>query len=209
MPKYGDKLVIGLTGGIASGKTQVGKLLTSYGVLVIDADKLAREIVAPDTEGLAAIVSYFGPDYLNSDGSMDRVKTGLRVFSDSAARQELNRITHPLIRNLMRRRCREAQGDRDIPYIVYEAALLIEADLTGDVDEIIVVSANTDLQISRVMKRNNCSEAEARARVGSQYPLERKLGFADHVILNDNDRDALGIRTLAVHAKILGHFRLV
>lgn len=197
------KKVIGLTGGIASGKSTVGKIFTSYGVLVIDADQLAREAVAPGTPGLLEVSERFGADYLTEEGGLDRAKLGAMIFGDPAARADLDAILHPRIHELFEQKV-EASQETETPYILYEAALLVELKLHEKFYGLIVVAATPELQIKRVMKRNGINEEEARARVASQFPLSRKLEVADYVIFNDNDRNALQMRTLDVHAQILG-----
>lgn len=196
------KKVFGLTGGIASGKSTVGKEFAKLGVLVMDADQLARDVVAPGTDGLKAIQEAFGSQYLHADGLLDRTKLGELVFSDPAARSKLNEITHPRIRALFERRVVEAQ-DLSTPYILYEAALLVELGLYKTLDGLVVVSTSPDLQIKRVMKRNSIDETAARARLASQYPLEQKLAVANVVILNDDDREALALRTRQAHEALL------
>lgn len=196
------KLEVGLTGGIASGKSTVGRILTDLGVTVIDADLLAREVVAKGTPGLASVIAEFGSEYLLDDGTLDRKKLGQLVFSEVRALPKLNAIVHPLVAALAAERMRVAQ-DTATPYVVYEAALLVEAKLYQTFDALIVVAADPALQLQRVMKRNNLSESEARDRLMVQYPLERKLKVADYVIHNDNDREALVARTREVHEKVL------
>lgn len=204
MYKMGHKCVIGLTGGIASGKSVTGKIFTSLGVTVIDADQLARDVVVPDSPGLLAVAERFGADYLTAAGEMDRVKLGALIFKDPAARATLDGLLHPRIHLLFQERCAAAQ-DTDTPYILYEAALLVELGLHEKLDRLVVVAATQELQIKRVMKRNGISEEDARSRVNSQFPLGRKLEVANYVIFNDNDRDALQIRTQDVHAQIMDY----
>jgi dephospho-CoA kinase len=197
------KKVIGLTGGIASGKSTVGKLFKGFNVAVIDADLLAREVVKPGTEGLREVVAHFGDQVLAQDGTLDRVKLGARIFTDEAARKELDGILHPRIASLAEERIRAAQ-DTPTPYVVYEAALLVELGMYREFSKLVVVSADPELQVKRVMKRNGLTESEARDRLASQFPLAQKLAVADYVIKNDNNRDALLARTREVHEKLLG-----
>ena len=196
------KRVIGLTGGIASGKSTVGKLFTGFGVTVIDADLLAREVVAPGTEGLRKVAAHFGAKVLAEDGTLDRRALGAVIFTDGGARQELDAILHPLIASLSAERIQAAQAS-PTPYVVYEAALLVELGLYKEHSKLVVVSADPELQVRRVMKRNALTESEARDRLASQFPLAKKLAVADYVIENDNDRDALLERTREVHEKLL------
>jgi dephospho-CoA kinase len=196
------KLVVGLTGGIASGKSTVGRIFSELGVTVIDADQLARDVVLIGTPGLREVVAAFGEGYLTADGTLDRPKLGRLVFADPEALLKLNSITHPRIRKLYEERIAAAQ-DSPTPYIVYESALLVELELYKSMDRVIVVSATPELQLTRVMKRNQLTECEARDRLASQLPLEKKIAVAHHVILNDNDRDALRRRTLEVHEGLM------
>jgi dephospho-CoA kinase len=196
------KLEVGLTGGIASGKSTVGRFFMDFGVAVIDADVLAREVVAKGTPGLAAVIAEFGSEYLMDDGTLDRKKLGQLVFSEVRALPKLNAIVHPLVAVLAAERMRAAQ-DTPTPYVIYEAAILVETGIYKTFDALIVVAAEPELQLRRVMKRNNLSESEARDRLMVQYPLERKLAVADYVIHNDNDRNALLERTREVHEKLL------
>lgn len=197
------KHVIGLTGGIASGKSTVGRILRDFNVTVIDADQLSREVVAKGTPGLAAVVAEFGSEYLLEDGNLDRKKLGGLVFGDVAALSKLNNILHPRIACLAAERIEAAQ-DTKTPYVVYEAAILVEAGIYKTLSKLIVVAAEPELQVRRVMKRNGLTESEARDRLASQFPLAKKLEVADYVIHNDNDRAALLARTRVVHEKILG-----
>jgi len=196
------KHVIGLTGGIASGKSTVGKLFTGFNVTVIDADLLAREVVKPGTEGLREVAAHFGDQVLAQDGTLDRGKLGAHIFTDDAARKELDAILHPRIARLAKERIEAAQ-DTSTPYVVYEAALLVELGTYREFSKLVVVSADPELQVRRVMKRNGLTESEARDRLASQFPLAQKLAVADYVIKNDNNRDALLARTREVHEKIL------
>lgn len=197
------KHVIGLTGGIASGKSTVGRIFTSFGVTVIDADLLAREVVAPGTPGLKALLAEFGAEYQAADGGLDRKKLGNLVFSDVRALPRLNDITHPLVAKLAAERIQVAL-DTATPYVIYEAALLVETGNYKTLSKLVVVAAHPELQMERVMKRNQLTESEARDRLAAQYPLEKKLAVADYVIHNDNDREALVGRTRGVHEQILG-----
>lgn len=197
------KKIVGLTGGIASGKSTVGKLLTELGVLVIDADQLSREVVAPGTPGLQSLVGAFGSEYLTSEGALDRPKLGLMVFSDPTALSRLESIVHPLVAELFAQRCAEAQ-ETPTPYIVYENAILVETGLYKTMDKVIVVAAEPELQITRVMKRNKLTREQAESRIAAQLPVKVKLEVADHIIINDNDREALRGRVLETHLSLLG-----
>jgi len=163
---------------------------------------LAREAVKLGSPGLREVVAHFGDQVLAEGGHLDRVKLGSLIFTDDTARKELDGILHPLIADLAQDRIQTAQ-DTHTPYIVYEAALLVELGTYRDFSKLVVVSADPELQVRRVMKRNGCTESEARDRLAAQLPLAQKIAVADYVIKNDNNRDALRARTREVHEKIL------
>jgi dephospho-CoA kinase len=186
--------LFGLTGGIASGKSAVAARLRARGVPVIDADALAREVVAKGTEGLAEIVRAFGEGVLAADGSLDRKKVADLVFSDATARRTLNAITHPHIGALTSRRAGElaAKGE---PLACYEAALIVENHMADAFRPLVVVAAPESLQLARAVARDSAREEEVRARIHSQMPLASKVAAADLVIENDDTLEALLART--------------
>jgi dephospho-CoA kinase len=175
--------IIGLTGGIASGKSTVARMLAERGARVVDADLLAREVVAPGTPGLAEIVETFGEGVLRADGSLDRAALGQRVFEAPKARARLEAITHPRIAQRFDEERRRAQRD-GVPVLVYEAALLVETGAHRAVQELVVVTADPAVQIRRVRERDGLEETAARRRLDAQAPLEQKVAAADHVINN-------------------------
>lgn len=199
------KAVIGLTGGIASGKSSVARALEQRGVPVIDADLLAREVVARGTPGLAEIVRTFGPDVLSADGSLDRDKLGARVFQDAEARQQLNAITHPRIGQLSAERI-QAALQTDAPYVVYEAALLVETGAHRGMAALVVVATSPEIQVTRLMGRDGLSESAARARLAAQAPLAAKLAAADYVIQNDAGLPELREQIERVHRALCERF---
>ncbi len=201
----GGKTLVGLTGGIASGKSTVAHVLREAGVAVIDADALAREVVAPGTDGLAEVVAAFGKGVLAADGGLDRAKLASIVFADEAARKKLSAITHPRIAQLSARRIAEAM-QTDSPYVVYEAALIVETGLHKGLPVLIVVSADEASQEARAVARDRMSAEAARARISAQLPLAAKTAVAQYVIENAGDLAALRTRTLAVHEQILRRF---
>lgn len=186
--------VFGLTGGIASGKSTVAARLRERGVPVVDADELAREVVAKGTAGLAAIVEHFGPTVLMADGSLDRAKLGELVFADVTKRKVLGAITHPLIAAASATRTRELAG-LGHPLACYEAALLVENGLADAFRPLVVVASDEALQISRAVARDHTAPEAAAARVRAQLPLARKVAAADIVIHNDGTLDQLRRRT--------------
>jgi dephospho-CoA kinase len=181
--------LFGLTGGLASGKSLVAARFRARGVPVIDADQLAREVVAPGTEGLAEIVRAFGPGVLRPDGALDRAAVAALVFGDDAKRRTLNAILHPRIGALTAQRAADlaAQGEE---LACYEAALLVENGLADAFRPLVVVAAAEEVQVARAMARDGATEAEARARIAAQMPLGAKIAVADHVIENVGDRAA-------------------
>ena len=201
------KPLIGLTGGIASGKSTVARELAALGVTVIDADRLQREVVARDGEGLAEIVRVFGSNVLTPDGDLDRERMAGLVFNDPEARKQLNAIVHPRIGQLSVKRVQLAQQSRT-PYIVYEAPLLVETGAHRGMNALIVVAAEPERQLQRVKSRDGMDEAAAAARIAAQLPLETKLAAADYVIHNNGTLNELIEQTKVVHTKILERFGL-
>jgi len=181
-------LFIGLTGGIASGKSTVSAMLRSYSIPVIDADQAAREVVEPGTETLARIVDHFGPDVLNKDGTLARKKLGAIIFQDEAERKVLNGIIHPAVRKRMAEWKDDylAQGETTI---VYDIPLLFESELFYLVDKVLLVYVDQQTQLSRLMARDQAGESDARKRIASQMPLEEKRKQADAVVDNSGSKE--------------------
>ncbi len=182
--------VFGLTGGIASGKSTVGRRFARRGVPVVDADELAREVVAPGSDGLRAIVEAFGQGVLKDDGALDRAALGALVFLAPEKRRVLEAITHPLIARAgqakMMTLAAEGHG-----LACYEAALLVEAGTADLFRPLVVVAAPESVQITRTTVRDSVDEATAAARVRAQKPLHEKVAVADHVITNNGSIDEL------------------
>jgi dephospho-CoA kinase len=202
------KAVIGLTGGIASGKSSVARVLRELGVAIIDADQVAREVVVKGSDGLREVVETFGPGVLDSEGELDRAKVGQIVFHDPAARQKLNAIIHPRIGRVSAERIAELQRGPS-PYVVYEAPLLVETGAHRGLSALIVVAAAEPLQLARSMVRDGLDEAAARARIAAQLPLSAKVEVADYVIVNDGDLEALRAETQRTHRLIVERFAKV
>jgi len=175
--------IIGLTGGIASGKSTVSAMFRELGAALVDADVLAREVVAPGTEGLEAICNRFGPELVSADGGLDRKKLAQLVFSDEQARADLGRITHPRIAALSQERIAELASTGADP-VLYDAALIVENKLHKAFFGLIVVAIPVEVQRARLMVRDEISEAEADARIQSQMPLAEKVAEATWVIDN-------------------------
>lgn len=182
--------VIGLTGGIASGKSTVAARWRTRGARVIDADALAREVVAPGEPALDAIVRAFGPEFLSPDGSLDRKRLGARVFAEPAAVARLNAITHPAI--LARVGAALATAQREgMPWVVYEAALIIENQLAPGLSTLVAVVCDPELQVRRAAERDHLGEALVRQRLENQTDNATRVARADLVIHNDGSLDAL------------------
>jgi dephospho-CoA kinase len=180
--------VLGLTGGIGSGKSTVAAMFAARGVPVIDADQLAREVVAPGRPALAEIAVAW-PGAVGPDGALDRERMGHIVFNDPAARRRLEAITHPRIQELGAARLAELAAAGH-PLAIYEASLLVEANRHGHFDGVIVVTVSPETQLARVLARGGLTRAQAEARIAAQAPIADKLRVATHVIDNDGDRAA-------------------
>lgn len=185
-----NHMVVGLTGGIASGKTFVSNELKRLGAHIIDADVIAREIVEPGRPALAEIAREFGPGILKHDGTLDRKALAGIVFSDKEKLRILNGITHPRIIERTRELIAEIKAAHKDPLIVVDAAVLIEAGIHGSVDEVVVVLISEEEQLKRLVKRDGLTEDEARKRAASQLPLKEKAGYADYVIDNSDSPEA-------------------
>jgi dephospho-CoA kinase len=172
---------VGLTGGIGSGKSEVSKRLVSLGAELIDADLIAREVVRPGTPGLAAIVREFGDGVLLPDGSLDRPGLAAIVFADEERLRALNAITHPLIGRRSQELLDAASPDA---VVVYDMPLLVENDLGGLHDVVVVVDVPVETQVRRLVSGRGMTEQEARARIAAQATRERRLAAATHVIDN-------------------------
>lgn len=179
---------VGLTGGIGAGKSTVARMLAERGALVLDADVAAREVVAPGTDGLAAVVAEFGEQVLGPDGSLDRAALAERVFSDPGRRAALNAIIHPQVRTWMAERVASAPIGS---VVVQDIPLLVESGLTGLFDLVVVVDAADATRIARLMRDRGMTEDEARARTAAQAPRETRLAAADAVIDNDGAPEVL------------------
>lgn len=173
---------IGLTGGIASGKSTVSAAFRALGAQIVDADEVARAVVAPGSPGLAALVRAFGPEIL-CEGQLDRARLGQRVFGDPQARQTLEAITHPLIAAESTARLEAAQAS-GAPLVIYDAALLVESGRAEAFRPLVVVTLPPELQRARLMARDGLSAAQAQARLDAQLPLHEKAALADHLIDN-------------------------
>jgi dephospho-CoA kinase len=205
-------VVVGLTGGIGTGKSTVARWLAELGAVVIDADAIVHELQAPGTELLAEMTRAFGPDILQADGSLDREGLGKIVFADPEALRRLNALVHPRVGAEMFRRLAEAR-EAGVPLVVLDIPLLLEGRARADgdgrprtaadlVEEVIVVWAPAETQLARVVARDGASEEHARERMAAQLPIDEKRGLADHVIENDGELDATRQQVVALYARL-------
>ena len=192
-------LVIGLTGGIGSGKSTVTRMFEQLGVPVIDTDILARKVVEPGSEALSEILQRFGPDYIQADGRMNRQAMRQRVFSDEQARAELEAILHPRIRKTVW----DWVERQDAAYCIVVVPLLLEKDWQQYFDRILVVDVETEEQLQRTMARDGLSREEVLAIMHSQVTREQRCQAADDIISNHLQESALESRVLALHQKYL------
>ncbi|HMH75002.1 MAG TPA: dephospho-CoA kinase, partial [Candidatus Udaeobacter sp.] len=182
-------LLVGLTGGIATGKSTVTGLLASPSVRVVDADTLAREVVEPGTSAHALIVAEFGKDVLEPDGRLDRARMAEIVFADAAKRKRLEAITHPAIRGRFERLMADLERQGFHGILIWDAALLVESGGHNKMDKVVVVTTDPATQLHRLMARDSSTEEAARARTASQMPLAVKARVADYVIDNAGTRE--------------------
>lgn len=202
-PYDSPMLIVGLTGNIAAGKSVVAARLRALGATVIDADLLARDAVRPGTPALAGIVERWGTGILAQDGTLDRAALRRIVFTDPAARAELDAVVHP---EVARRRDAElalarARGDR---LVISDVPLLFEAGLEGTVDRIVLVDAPDATRVARLVRERGLSAVEARSMMAAQMPAEGKRARAHHVITNDGSLAALDVQVSALHRELVG-----
>jgi len=181
-------MLVGLTGGIGSGKSLVAELLAAQGATIIDADVLSREVVAPGTPGLAAVAERFGDEVLRPDGSLDRAALGRIIFGDPVSRHDLEAIIHPAVR---RRAASLTAAAGEGAVVVQVIPLLVETGQQDDFDQVIVVDVEPEAQLSRIMLRDGLSEPDARARLRAQAGREERLRAADVVLQNNGTREDL------------------
>jgi dephospho-CoA kinase len=196
-------LLVGLTGGIATGKSTVDAVLRELGAVIIDADLVAREIVEPGEPALAEIAAEFGPGVLGLDGRLDRKALGAIVFADPDRRLKLEAMTHPRMRERLLRRVDELTAENFRGLVFYDAAVLIESGTHRLMDRLVVVLTDEETQLARLMKRDGIGRDEALRKIRSQIPLAEKAKLADHVIDNSGDREATAARTREVYRALL------
>lgn len=199
MPK-----VIGITGGIATGKSSVLEMFAELGAEVLSADEVAREVSVKGSDAYLETVGRFGEGILKADGEIDRAALGAIIFSDAQARRDLNDITHPRIIALLNERIARFRASPPAAesILAVEIPLLVECGLEQTVDEVLVVAAEQATQVSRLTRRRGVSVAEANRRIAAQMPIERKIKRADWVIWNDGSLEALESSVRAVWGEI-------
>ena len=197
-------LQVGLTGNIATGKSQASKKFAELGAQVIDADLIAHEILNPGTDTFGRIVDDFGKDILAGDGTIDRRKLGNIVFSDPEKLEMLNSITHPRIRERIRELVLRIERDDPGALIVVDAALLIEGGLYKEMTKVVVVYADELKQVERLVKRDGLTPEEAKKRIASQMPLKEKREYADYVIDNNGEPGDTLERVRCVYRELVG-----
>ncbi|MFD7334624.1 dephospho-CoA kinase [Streptomyces violascens] len=181
-------LKVGLTGGIGAGKSEVSRLLVSYGAVLIDADRIAREVVEPGTPGLAAVVEAFGPGILSADGTLDRPRLGGIVFSDPEKLATLNKIVHPLV-GARSAELESTAGPDSV--VIHDVPLLTENGLAALYDLVVVVDAAPETQLDRLVRLRGMTPEEARARMAAQADRAQRLAVADLVVDNDGPLESL------------------
>ena len=192
--------VVAITGGIGSGKTTVANQFAALGIEVVDADLIARDVVAPGTPALAAIANYFGPEMLTEQGLLDRRALRERIFSDPAAKYWLNALLHPLIRSEMLRQCAATSS----PYCLLVVPLLVENRLTELADRVLVIDVDEATQIERTCRRDGVSREQAQAILASQASRSERLAMADDVLDNQSGTtETIRERILALHETYL------
>lgn len=184
-------MIVGLTGGIATGKSTVSQCLQTLGLFVVDADEIAREVVAPHTSGLADVVDAFGAEMLTAAGELDRARMGRLIFTDPVKRAQLNEIVHPRVRAEMHTRTALYMADDPQRIAVWDVPLLFESVTHKMVDVTVLVYATEKMQLERLRHRNQLSVDMARQRIRSQMPIESKRALADVVVHNMSTIDAV------------------
>lgn len=196
-------MIIGLTGGIGTGKSTVSAMLKAKGIMVIDSDQIAREVVEPGSKALAQIVAHFGQEVLLPDGRLNRKALGVRVFGNEEERKRLMEITHPAIFAETEKRISEAKKNGEA-LIVLDSPLLIETGRYKQTDLVVLVYADEETQLQRIMSRDNLTEEEARYRINAQMPIDEKRQYADIIIDNRGTIEELEVQV----AQLLNRLRL-
>jgi dephospho-CoA kinase len=200
-------LLAGLTGGIGTGKSTVSAMFADLGCRVLDADRLAREAVAPGQPAYQAVVAEFGREVVQADGYLDRKRIGAIVFTDAERRRRLEAIVHPAVRASQERLLRDLEGQRYEGVVIWDVPLLFEVGADAAMDRVIVVFVDEATQLERLMARDWLTEAAARARIGSQMPIADKARRAHYVIDNSGGRDKTLAQVRQVHRALVNELR--
>jgi dephospho-CoA kinase len=200
-------LLVGLTGGIATGKSTVSDMFRALGCVIIDADLLAREVVEPGEPAYLDIVAEFGPGVVQADRALDRKRLGGIVFADPDRRRRLEALTHPRIRERFARRLQELTEQGFDGIVMFDAPVMIESGNYRNVDRLVVVATDEATQRARLCARDQADELEAARRIASQMPVSEKAKLADYVINNAGERGATEDQVRRVHAALLADLR--
>jgi dephospho-CoA kinase len=196
-------LLVGLTGGIATGKSTVSQMLRQLGCQIIDADLLARDVVEPGQPALAEIVAEFGPEVVTAGGALDRKKLGAIVFTNPERRRRLEAITHPAIRALFMARLDALAEKGFAGIVIFDAAVMIESGNYKNMDRLVVVVTDEATQMARLRGRDGTDDAEGHRKIASQMPLAEKVKLADYVIDNSGSREATAEQVRRVFATLM------
>ena len=200
-------LLVGLTGGIATGKSTVSEILRQLGGEIIDADQLARDVVEPEQPAWKQIVAEFGGGIVTAEGALDRKKLGAIVFADPERRRRLEAITHPAIRARFQARLDELAAQGFAGIVVFDAPVMIESGNYKNMDRLVVVVTDDATQAARLQERDGTDEAEGRRKIASQMPLAEKAKLADYVIDNSGTREATAAEVRRVFAALMADLR--
>jgi dephospho-CoA kinase len=200
-------LLVGLTGGIATGKSTVSEILRQLGCEIIDADRLARDVVEPKQPAWKQIVAEFGGGIVTAEGALDRKKLGAIVFADPERRKRLEAITHPAIRARFQARLDELAAQGFAGIVVFDAPVMIESGNYKNMDRLVVVVTDDATQAARLQERDGTDEAEGRRKIASQMPLAEKAKLADYVIDNSGDREATAAEVRRVFAALMADLK--
>jgi len=194
--------LIAVTGGIASGKSAVAARLAEHGAVVVDADRLAREVVEPGTPGLARIAEEFGPEFLTADGALDRARLGALIFADPAKRHALNAITHPAILERSHELFAAAGAADPDAVVVYDVPLLVDTERTAEFDLVVAVVADADERVRRMVELRGMDRADAERRIASQASDAERIAIADVVIDANGSLDATNAQADALWERL-------
>jgi dephospho-CoA kinase len=200
-------LLVGLTGGIATGKSTVSEMFRALGCVIIDADRLAREIVEPGQPAYADIVAEFGPDVVQDTRALDRKRLGAIVFANPERRLRLEAITHPRIREQFAHRLQELTDQGFDGIVIFDAPVMIESGSYRNMDRLVVVATDETTQRARLRDRDQADDLDVSRRIGSQMPLAEKVKLADYVIDNTGERSATADQVRRVHAALVSELR--